>query len=58
MEGGLTQYVMAVLIVIPGIALVGTLGERGLAEPGLTFPYLVKTYLPAGVKGTTRAIAK
>ena len=51
MVGGLTKYVMAVLIVIPGIALVGILGENGLAEPDLTFPYLVKTYLPVGVKG-------
>jgi SSS family solute:Na+ symporter len=51
MVGGLTKYVMAVLIVIPGIALVGILGENGLAEPDLAFPYLVKTYLPVGVKG-------
>jgi SSS family solute:Na+ symporter len=51
MVGGLTKYVMAVLIVIPGIALVGILGEQGLAEPDLAFPYLVKTYLPVGVKG-------
>jgi SSS family solute:Na+ symporter len=51
MVGGLMKYVMAVLIVIPGIALVGILGENGLAEPDLAFPYLVKTYLPTGVKG-------
>lgn len=51
MVGGLMKYVMAVLIVVPGIALVGILGENGLAEPDLAFPYLVKTYLPVGVKG-------
>jgi SSS family solute:Na+ symporter len=51
MVGGLMKYVMAVLIVIPGIALVGILGENGLAEPDLAFPYLVKTYLPVGIKG-------
>ncbi len=51
MVGGLMKYVMAVLIVIPGIALVGILGENGLAEPDLAFPYLVKTYLPVGLKG-------
>jgi SSS family solute:Na+ symporter len=51
MVGGLTKYIMAVLIVIPGIALVGILGKNGLAEPDLAFPYLVKTYLPVGVKG-------
>ncbi|MEM6723897.1 MAG: sodium/solute symporter [Bacteroidota bacterium] len=51
MVGGLMKYVMAVLIVIPGIALVGILGKDGLAEPDLAFPYLVKTYLPTGIMG-------
>ena len=51
MAGGVMKYVMAVLIVIPGIALFGILGEHGLSEPDMAFPYLVKTYLPTGVKG-------
>lgn len=51
MTGGVMKYVMAILIVIPGIALYGILGEKGLAEPDMAFPYLVKTYLPIGVKG-------
>jgi len=51
MVGGVMKYVMAVLIVVPGIALVGILGQNGLAEPDLAFPYLVKNYLPVGVKG-------
>ncbi len=51
MVGGLMKYVMAVLIVVPGIALVGILGENGLTEPDLAFPYLVKNYLPVGLKG-------
>ena len=51
MAGGVMKYVMAVLIVVPGIALFGILGENGLAEPDMAFPYLVKTYLPTGVKG-------
>lgn len=51
MVGGLMKYVMAVLIVIPGIALVGILGPDGLSEPDMAFPYLVSTYLPVGVKG-------
>ncbi len=51
MTGGLMKFVMAVLIVIPGIALVGILGKNGLAEPDMAFPYLVKTYLPIGLKG-------
>jgi SSS family solute:Na+ symporter len=49
--GGLIKYVMAILIVIPGIALVGILGKNGLSEPDLAFPYLVKTYLPTGLMG-------
>jgi SSS family solute:Na+ symporter len=53
MLGGVIKYVMAALIVIPGIALYGIMQENGtpLAEPDLAFPYLVKTYLPTGVKG-------
>jgi len=51
MAGGVMKYVMAVLIVIPGIALYGILGQNGLAEPDMAFPYLVKNYLPIGVKG-------
>jgi len=51
MVGGVMKYVMAVLIVVPGIALYGILGPDGLAEPDMAFPYLVKTYLPIGVKG-------
>lgn len=51
MAGGVMKYVMAILIVIPGIALVGILGQNGLAEPDMAFPYLVKNYLPIGIKG-------
>jgi len=51
MAGGVMKYVMAVLIVVPGIALVGILGKNGLAEPDMAFPYIVKNYLPVGVKG-------
>lgn len=49
--GGIMKYFMAVLIVIPGIALFGIVGENGIAEPDMAFPYLVNTYLPVGVKG-------
>lgn len=51
MVGGVMKYVMAVLIVVPGIALYGILGPEGLAEPDMAFPYLVKNFLPIGVKG-------
>ncbi len=51
MVGGLMKYVMAAIIVLPGIALVGILGENGLSDPDMAFPYLVSTYLPVGLKG-------
>ena len=50
MLGGLIKYIMAIIIIIPGIALYGVLGDT-LSEPDLAFPYLVKTYLPNGLKG-------
>jgi SSS family solute:Na+ symporter len=31
-------------------ALLGV-GENGISEPDMAFPYLVNTYLPTGVKG-------
>lgn len=51
MVGGVMKYFMAVIIVVPGIALAGILGENPLSEPDQTFPYLVTTYLPVGVRG-------
>jgi len=51
MVGGVMKYLMAVVIVVPGIALAGILGEGGLAEPDQAFPYVVTTYLPAGIRG-------
>ena len=48
--GGLIKYLMAVIIIIPGIALYGILGDT-LGEPDMAFPYIVNTYLPVGIKG-------
>lgn len=48
--GGMLKYGMAVIIIIPGIALYGILGSD-LAEPDMAFPYLVTTYIPTGIKG-------
>ena len=48
--GGLIKYIMAVIIIIPGIALYGILGDT-LGEPDMAFPYIVNTYLPVGIKG-------
>ena len=51
MVGGVMKYFMAAIVIIPGIALVGILGENGLEDPDSGFPYLVNTYLPIGLKG-------
>lgn len=51
MVGGVMKYFMAILIVIPGIALAGILADTPLTEPDQAFPYLVTTYLPVGVRG-------
>lgn len=47
--GGLLKYGMAVLIIVPGIALYGVLGDS-LGEPDQAFPYWVNS-LPTGIKG-------
>ena len=51
MVGGVMKYAMAVLIVVPGIALYGILGSNGLDDPDMAFPYIVREFLPVGVKG-------
>ena len=50
LAGGLIKYLMAIIIIIPGIALYGILGNS-LGEPDMAFPYIVNTYLPVGIKG-------
>ena len=45
LAGGLIKYFMAAIIVLPGIALYGILGEN-LEDPDLAFPYIVKNLLP------------
>ncbi|MFT5953370.1 MAG: SSS family solute:Na+ symporter, partial [Cyclobacteriaceae bacterium] len=52
MVGGVLKYLMAIIIVIPGIALAGILENgEGLTDPDQVFPYLVTTYLPVGIQG-------
>ena len=50
LAGGLIKDLMAIIIIIPGIALYGILGDS-LGEPDMAFPYIVNTYLPVGIKG-------
>jgi len=53
MVGGVTKYLMAVIIIVPGIALYGIMAESGatLPEPDGAFPHIVNTYIPVGLKG-------
>ena len=52
MVGGVMKYVMAAIIIIPGIALVGILGPEALAdEPDQAFAYIVTNFLPTGLRG-------
>ena len=50
MVGGILKYLMAILIVIPGIALAGILIDKPLADPDQAFPYIVRN-LPVGLRG-------
>ena len=50
--GGVLKYIMAAIIVLPGIALAATLGDDGaLPDPDRAFPYLVTTYVSPGLRG-------
>ncbi|MEM1119243.1 MAG: sodium/solute symporter [Bacteroidota bacterium] len=51
LAGGVLKYFMAILIIVPGIALAGILSDNPLADPDQTFPYLVTNYLPTGMRG-------
>ncbi len=48
---GFLKYLMAVIIIIPGIALYGILVDNPLQDPDLAYPTLVRMLLPAGVRG-------
>ena len=49
--GGVLKYLIALIVIIPGIAMVGILGDQQLDDPDLAYITLVNTYLPAGVRG-------
>ena len=51
MVGGVMKYFMAVIIIVPGIALAGLLTDNPLADPDETFPYLVREMLQPGWRG-------
>ena len=49
--GGVLKYVMALIIIVPGIALAGILRDDPLKDPDLSYLTLVNDFLPAGVSG-------
>jgi len=51
MVGGVMKYFMAIIIIIPGIALAVILDGNPLQDPDEIFPYLVRSFLPLGLRG-------
>ncbi len=49
--GGFFKYVMAIIIIIPGVALIGILSEQPLTDPDMAYPTLIQMLLPAGLRG-------
>ncbi len=49
--GGTLKYLLVLIIVVPGIALAGILGDQPLDDPDLAYLTLINTYLPSGVRG-------
>jgi SSS family solute:Na+ symporter len=49
--GGLLKYMMALIIVIPGIALAGILRDSPLKDPDQAYITLVNNLLPTGLRG-------
>ena len=49
--GGGLKYIMAIIIIIPGIALAGILREKPLTDPDLAYITLVRDFLPDGLRG-------
>ncbi len=51
LASGVLKYVMALLIVVPAIALAGILKDKPLGDPDQAYPTLVNMLLPAGARG-------
>ncbi len=48
---GVLKYVIALVIVVPAIALAGLLKDNPLSDPDQAYPTLVNMLLPAGLRG-------
>jgi SSS family solute:Na+ symporter len=51
LAGGVVKYLMALIVVVPGIALAGILRDDPLDDPDQAYLTLVKALLPAGLRG-------
>lgn len=51
LASGVLKYVMALIIVVPAIALAGILRDSPLSDPDQAYPTLVNTLLPPGLRG-------
>lgn len=49
--GGVLKYVMAGIIILPGVALAGILLDRPLQDPDQSYIVLLDTLLPTGLRG-------
>jgi SSS family solute:Na+ symporter len=49
--GGIFKYLMVLIVIIPGIALVGILVDAPLGDPDSAYLHLVNDLLPNGVRG-------
>jgi len=51
LASGVLKYVMALIIVVPSIALAGLLKDNPLADPDQAYPTLVNMLVPTGFRG-------
>ena len=51
LAGGVVKYLMALIVVVPGIALAGILRDDPLDDPDQAYLTLVRVLLPAGLRG-------
>ncbi len=51
LASGVLKYAIALVIVVPAIALAGLLKDNPLADPDQAYPTLVNMLLPAGLRG-------
>jgi len=52
MAGGLMKYYIALIVIVPGVALAGIVGKEALAaEPDQAFTYILANFLSPGFRG-------